>query len=239
MTDPARIAGSKPEQSAPVEPVHAVGIGPGSTAYLTRRVTELLGRADVVLGFETVTDRIAEETDAKILPCQYDNQTDVIERFGERVGDGERGVAVFWGDPNVSGYQLLGRVEAAVDGAVRVVPGVSSVQIAAARCRTPIEKTTIASLHQRGSVTAVFSRLAAAEDNHLLVLVRPYDWMPPAIAAELIDRGLSPDRDALVLEELTLPEESIQRTTLGELAPAEDRSYSDRSILVVRASKGG
>lgn len=239
--NPARIADRRPEDPDPVAPVHAVGIGPGDPAYLTRRARDRLEGADLVTGFETVIDRIRGLTAGDLLACGYDDQTAVLERFGERVAGGERGVAVLWGDPNVSGYQFLGRLEDAIDRPVRVVPGVSSVQVAASRSRTPLERSTVATLHRRGDVTPTLDRLGAdAGRRHLLVLVRPYDWMPPAIAAALVDRGTDPALEALVLEELTLPEEAIERTTLGALAGGEESAdrYSDRSILAVRADLG-
>ncbi len=240
-TNPARFADSAPEVAA-ADPVHAVGVGPGNEEFLTERVLRLLEQADVVVGFETVTERIADRTDADILTCSYDDQTEVLERFGERVADDERGVAVLWGDPNVSGYQFLGRIVRAVDRPVRVVPGVSSVQVAAARSRTPIEHSTFASLHRRGDVSDDIDRLTEAVKNerHLIVIVRPYDWMPPAIAEALIDRGADPDLTALVLEELTLPEESIEQTTLGVLAEgaeSNEQRYTDRTILTVRTTE--
>lgn len=237
--EPADIADSSPSEHAADRPVHAVGVGPGSEAFLTRRAVDLLERADVVTGFETVTDRVSGRTDADVLACCYDDQTTVLERFGERVADGERGVAVLWGDPNVSGYAFLGRVDAAIERPVTVVPGVSSIQVAAARSRTPIERSAVASLHRRGDVTDDLDRLAAAAagGRHLLVLVRPYDWMPPSIAAALVDRGVDPDREAFVLQDLTLPAESVERTTVGALATGDgpdDERYSDRTILTVR-----
>ena len=233
--NPATIAAAKPEPIDERPDVHAVGIGPGDRAYVTPRARQLLGAADVVVGFETVTDRVVEWVGGDVLSCSYDDQEAVLERFGRRVADGADGVAVLWGDPNVSGYQFLGRVERAVDGSVEVVPGVSSIQVAASRIRTPIERSTFASLHRRGDVTDDVDRLAAAAgDRHLLVLVRPYDWMPPEIAGALVERGADPDLEAFVLEELTLPEETISRATLDELA-ADETKHSDRSILAVRA----
>jgi cobalt-precorrin-7 (C5)-methyltransferase len=237
--DPTDIADSSPGEQTTDRPVHAVGIGPGSEAFLTGRTIGLVESADVVTGFETVTDRIEGRTGADVLACSYEDQTAVLERFGERIAEGDRGVAVLWGDPNVSGYAFLGRVEAAVERPVRVVPGVSSIQVAAARSRTPIERSAVASLHRRGDVTGELDRLsdAAASGRHLVALVRPYDWMPPSIAAALLDRGTDPEHEAFVLQDLTLPAESVERTTVGALAAAEtaDREeYSDRTILTVR-----
>jgi cobalt-precorrin-7 (C5)-methyltransferase len=239
--NPARHAASSPERDQQTEPVYAVGVGPGDEAFLTQRAHHLLSDADVVVGFDTVVDRITDIGDPEILRCSYDNQTARLAEFGERIASGKRGVAVLWGDPNISGYQFLGRVERAVDRPVRVVPGISSVQIAASRSRIPFEHATFASLHRRGDLAGEFDRLAdsLARGRHLVVIVRPYDWMPPDIARAILERGADSETPALVLEELTLPDESIERTTLGELAAveatAQDR-YSDRTILTVRAT---
>jgi len=238
--DLTQHAASSPEQSQPGAPVYAVGVGPGNESFLTQRTQQCVADADVIVGFDTVVDRIADIGDAEILRCSYDDQTAQLTEFSERVAAGQRGVAALWGDPNISGYQFLGRVERAVDRPVRVVPGISSVQIAASRSRIPFEYATFASLHRRGDLSGEFDRLADAlgSGRHLLVIVRPYDWMPPDIARALLDRGAEPDTTALVLEELTLPDEAIEETTLGELddvdQPAQDR-YSDRTILTVRA----
>lgn len=225
-----------------VDPVYAVGIGPGGDGFLTNRAGFLLSEADLIVGFETVTARLDARSDSDVMVCGYDDQTTVLERFGRRVEDGASGVAVFWGDPNVSGAQFLERIESAIDRPVRIVPGISSIQVAAGRVRTPLEHSTIASLHRRGSVVEDLDRLAdAGGSRHLLCLVRPYDWMPPTIATALIDRGVDPELEAYVCENLSLPTESISSTSLGELAaeavtdPTPEQ-YSDLTILVVEAA---
>ncbi|MUV60509.1 SAM-dependent methyltransferase, partial [Halobacterium sp. CBA1126] len=157
--------------------------------------------------------------------------------FAERVAAGERGTAVLMGDPNHSGYQFLGKVERAVDAPVRVVPGVSSLQVAASRARTPMEDTEFVTLHKSGDLADDLARLRRhAGERHLLVLPRPFDLMPGDVAADLLDAGAAPDLPALVLERLTHGDESISRTTLGDLAghAGEETPFSDLSVLAVR-----
>ena len=108
-------AASEPPLDEPGgEPVHAVGIGPGNTAYLTPRGERAIREADVVVGFGTVVEFVADLTDADLLTCGYRDEAETLARFGERVADGDRGTAVLMGDPNHSGYQFLGKVERAV-----------------------------------------------------------------------------------------------------------------------------
>jgi cobalt-precorrin-7 (C5)-methyltransferase len=240
--DPAAVAAATPEQGAESgQPVHAVGIGPGNLDYLTPRAAQEIRTADVVVGFETVVEFVSDRTDADLLTCGYRDEGETLDTFAERVDGGERGTAVLMGDPNHSGYQFVGKVEAAVDSPVRVIPGISSLQVAASRARTPMEETTFVTLHKSGDITADLDRLRSdVGDRHLLVLPRPFDWMPEDIAADLLASGANPDLEALVLERLTHPDEEITSTTLDSLAQrssdADDSPFSDLSVLAVRSA---
>jgi cobalt-precorrin-7 (C5)-methyltransferase len=239
---PGRAAARSPEPPDGEVTAHAVGVGPGP-GHLTGHARGLLSEADVVVGFETVVDLVRESTDATTLACGYDDEAAALERFGDRVAEGADGVAVLMGDPNVSGYQFLGKVEQSVEGTVRVVPGVSSVQVAASRARTPLERSAVLSFHRRGPVDGVLERLArAAGRQHLLVIPRPYDWMPEDLARHAIDRGADPGLDALVFERLTQAGETTTRSTLETLAGntgdgPDGTAFSDLSVLVVRAAE--
>ena len=239
--DPADIAASAPEDPDADRAVHAVGIGPGNPDFLTPRGEQAIREADVVVGFETVVDFVADRTDADLLTCGYRDELDTLDAFAERVADGERGTAVAMGDPNHSGYQFVGKVQRAVDRPVRIVPGISSLQIAASRARTPMEDTTFVTLHKSGDLSSDLDRLRSdVGDRHLLVLPRPFDLMPEDIAAELLDVGGDPDLPALVYERLTHDDEARTATTLGDLAQdaggdsKNDTGFSDLSVFVVR-----
>ncbi|MFB6308000.1 MAG: cobalt-precorrin-7 (C(5))-methyltransferase [Haloarculaceae archaeon] len=240
--DPAAFAAAEPEPSAVSDGVvHAVGIGPGNPEYLTPRGERAIREADVVVGFETVIEYVAESIEGEALACGYRDEGETLARFAERVAAGERGTAVLMGDPNHSGYQFVGKVQRAVDRPVRVVPGISSLQVAASRARTPMEATEFVTLHRSGSIDDELARLRrAVGDRHLLVLPRPFDWMPGDVAAHLRSAGAPADLPALVLERLTHEDEQITQTTLGALAEEaggdarEETRFSDLSVLAVR-----
>ncbi|WP_135663094.1 cobalt-precorrin-7 (C(5))-methyltransferase [Halorhabdus rudnickae] len=240
-SDPAVSAAATPEDPTVDSPVEAVGIGPGNPDFLTRRARDAIARADVIVGFSTVVDFVAKLTDAELLRCGYADEAEALSTFGDRVANGATGVAVLMGDPNHSGYQFLGKVERAVDRPVRVLPGISSVQIAASRARTPLEETCFVTLHKSGPIESDLDRLReAVGQRHLLVLPRPFDMMPGDIAAELLAAGASPDLETLVLEELTLEDETISRQSLATLAEQaggsgrDETPFSDLSVLAVR-----
>ena len=239
--DPATIAAADPELSNAADPVHAVGIGPGNPEYLTPRGERAISEADVVVGFETVVGFVADRTDADLLTCGYRDERATLAAFAERVAGGDTGAAVLMGDPNHSGYQFVGKVQTAVESPVRVIPGISSLQVAASRARTPMEETEFVTLHKSGDIEPDCRRLRAnVGERHLLVLPRPYDMMPGDIAADLLDAGAPPSLRALVLERLTHDDEATTRTTLGELgtygggSAADDTPFSDLSVLAVR-----
>ncbi|WP_049923856.1 cobalt-precorrin-7 (C(5))-methyltransferase [Halopiger djelfimassiliensis] len=251
--DPATFAADATEPAiddAADDPVYVVGIGPGNREYLTPRGERAIREADVVVGFTTVVDFVADLTDADLLTCGYKDEADALEAFGERVAAGESGTAVAMGDPNHSGYQFVGKVQDAVeregaDRPVRIVPGISSLQLAASRARTPMEDTEFVTLHKSGDIEGDMDRLATAvtaDERHLLVLPRPYDRMPGDIAAFLLERGAEPALEALVCEKLTHEDEAIHRFTLAELAEhaggtgRDETPFSDLVVLAVRRS---
>ncbi|WP_313692836.1 precorrin-6y C5,15-methyltransferase (decarboxylating) subunit CbiE [Halorarum halobium] len=236
---------TEPEEESPERPVSAFGIGPGNPSYLHPRARSILESADVLVGFETVLDRVRHLTDADVLSCTYDTEADRLAAFADRVEDGEAGAAALMGDPNVSGYAFLGKVERAVDRPVRVTPGVSSVQVAASRSRTPFESSTVVTLHARGDLDGAFDRLVReAGDRNLLLLPRPFDYMPERIASVLVGRGVDGSLPVHVHERLTFEDEACTRTTLAELAATDstadgdgDSAFCDLSVVVVRGRR--
>ncbi|SEH11477.1 precorrin-6Y C5,15-methyltransferase (decarboxylating) [Natronorubrum sediminis] len=126
---------------------------------------------------------------------------------------------------------------------VRIVPGISSLQMAASRARTPMEDTEFVTLHKSGDLEADMDRLAGAvvaEGRHLLTLPRPYDRMPGDLAQFLLEEGADPELEALVLEKLTHEDETVHRFTLAELSEhaggdgPEETPFSDLVVLAVR-----
>jgi cobalt-precorrin-7 (C5)-methyltransferase len=108
-----------------------------------------------------------------------------------------------------------------------------------------MEATTFVTLHRSGDISDGLARLRAdVGDRHLLVLPRPFDWMPGDVAADLLDAGADPSLTALVLERLTHDDETVTETTLDSLAESaggdgrEDTPFSDLSVLAVRTPPG-
>ena len=211
-----------------------VAVGPGDPEFLTVKGREALGSADLVVGFKTVLDVVAGHTGhAEVRPMAYRDQETVLDYAEEQARQGKDCVVCVWGDLNVSAKELLNRVRRRADS-VRLVPGVSSVQIACARAGIALEESLFITLHQRwdrGSELGELVDTLRAGRRNVILLPRPFDFMPPAIAADAVAQGADPDRAVTVFQRLTLPDEQRWDGTLAQCAQLPDE-FSDLSIMV-------
>ena len=211
-----------------------VGIGPGDPDLLTLKGREALEGADLVVGFKTVLDVVAGRTgSAEVRPMAYRDQEAVLDYAQEQAEAGKNCVVCVWGDLNVSAKELLNRVRRRAD-TVELVPGVSSIQIACARAGLSLEESLFLTLHQRwdrGSELGELVDTLRQGRRNVILLPRPFDFMPPAIAANAIADGADPGHPVTVFQRLTLADESRWDGTLDQCAELPDE-FSDLSIMV-------
>lgn len=201
---------------------------------LTLRGREVLEQADVVAGFKTVLDVVSPWLgNAEVCPMSYRDQEEVLEYAVGEARKGRRCVVCCWGDLNVSARELLARVKNRAD-ITELVPGISSVQFACARSGIFLEDSLFITLHKRQEVEGDLDELVhyLREDRrHLILLPRPFDLMPPGIAAHLIELGIPPERHLLIYQRLTLEGEEFWEGTLKQCADS-DAEFSDLTIMV-------
>jgi cobalt-precorrin-7 (C5)-methyltransferase len=211
-----------------------VGVGPGNPQLLTIRGQETLKEADVVVGFKTVLEVVKPWlSHADVRTMSYRDQEEVLDYAAEQARQGRRCVVCCWGDLNVSARELLERVRRRV-GRLNLVPGISSVQIACARAGISLEDALFVTLHQRKNIHSDLEELVhflRESRRHIILLPRPWDLMPPAIARSLLEAGLPRQRPVIVYQRLTLEGEQEWRGTLGECSAAS-QEFSDLSIMV-------
>ena len=190
--------------------------------------------ADLVLGFTTVLNVVRPWLgDAEVRPMTYRDQEDVLEYAEGQVKKGKRCVVCCWGDLNVSARELLARVRRRADR-VELVPGISSVQMAMARTGISLEDAVFITLHKRADTASELEELVHYINEgrrHIILLPRPFDLMPPAIAQGLIDAGVSPDLPVTVYQRLTLEGEQRWSGGLRECSEITEE-FSDLSIMV-------
>jgi cobalt-precorrin-7 (C5)-methyltransferase len=214
-----------------------VGVGPGDLDFLTRKGHDLIAGADVVAGFTAVVDLVRSlvKPNARVITMGYKDQVDRLREVADRHRAGSSCVVVFMGDPHFSGFQFLERVEQACQHQVEAIPGISSAQILASRCRVCFDETTFITFHRRGDIAPFQKHLVhVLEDGrNAIVIPRPWDFMPAAVASYLTENRISPDHPTEVWEHLT-QSEAVWKGRLGECAS----DFSDMSIMLIRACVG-
>ena len=211
-----------------------VGVGPGNAGLLTLRGREVLEQADLVAGFQTVLNAVRPWLDrAEICPMTYRDQESVLEYAAGQARQGRNCVVCCWGDFNVSARELLARIRRRADR-VDLVPGISSVQIACARAGIFLEDALFITLHKRDDSNEDLEELVhylQEGRRHVILFPRPWDLMPPAIAASLLESGLPGRRPMHIYQRLTLEDEQQWSGTLAECADLTGE-HSDLTILV-------
>jgi precorrin-6y C5,15-methyltransferase (decarboxylating) CbiE subunit len=213
--------------------VYIVGVGPGSPGYLTREAEKAISEANIVVGWEFDLLPARSLTAKKRVYLQdVNNYIQVAkEAADEAKKKGETVVVLRVGDPCISSG-LAGLLKVFREFEVKIVPGISSVQLAAATARINIDESVVFSFHDGGNDLEEKRRLmldAFIRNRHLIIITGP-DQKPDETASYLIKNGVSATTPTLVCENLTLGDEKIFRGTLRD---AIARQFSWLSVMVV------
>jgi len=215
-----------------------VGGGPGDPGLLTLRGYRAMCDADVV-----VTDRLGPTQLLESLPPEVEvidvgktprgeatSQDDINDLLVRRAKAGDLVVRLKGGDPFVlgrGGEEVAACAAAGVE--VEVVPGVTSAIAAPTLAGVPLtrrgtaQEFTVASGHVPPGdprSTVDWQRLGAGNGTVVLLMAVAY---LRAIADTLMTEGRSPATPAVVVENASLPQQRILRTTLGALADDAER----------------
>jgi precorrin-6Y C5,15-methyltransferase (decarboxylating) len=159
--------------------IYVIGAGVAGQEGFSRRVLELIGRAEILLGGERQLELFPEFPGEKVTIGS--NLGEVVERLKK---NGRQAVVLASGDPlffGIGRYLLRNLPEAELE----FVPNVSSVQYAFAKIKEPWDDAVFVSAHGRGLKGAV-DRIVA---NDKAAVLTDEVNTPKAIAAELIERG--------------------------------------------------
>lgn len=218
--------------------VFAVGVGPGSAAYLTGEVVAAIRDCDVVVGYartlRTIKALIAEK---EVHTITMDDQ-DAVYRDIAAGPDDRRVVVPFTGDVSFSESEVVDRL-VEIFGDIVLIAGVSSVQVAAARARVPLDKARVITMHVSGPIDGKKAEMLAAVSAGTPVIAVPRPWprnpgknfMPSEIAAFLRRAGVDTGSlRARVYENLTTLDEDVFD---GPASSMEGTQFSDMSVLVL------
>ncbi|MBM5796911.1 MAG: precorrin-3B C(17)-methyltransferase [Cyanobacteria bacterium M_surface_7_m2_040] len=210
--------------------LHLVGTGPGQLQLLTGEAHEALSRCSTWVGYGLYLDLLEplRRPDQVRLDGQLTRERERCRQALELACQGVKVALVSSGDSGIYGMaglalELWLAQEDADRPAFAVHPGISALQLAAARCGAPLmhDFCTI-SLSDRLTPWEVIERrlIAAAAGDFVVALYNPRsqgrDWQLGR-AQELLLQGRPGTTPVALARQLGRPEEHVSLHTLGEL----------------------
>ena len=222
--------------------VYAVGVGPGSPRYITDVVKEIILYSDIVVGYkytlETIERLLANK---EVYEITMQNQEGVYQKIAKTLG-AKTLVVPFTGDVNFSESEVVDRL-IEIFGNVQIIPGISSIQVAASKARVPLDKSKVITMHVTTSIEEKKIELQKTLlDGYSVVLVpRPWpkdpskNFMQSEIAFYLKEHGFDTSKMKVhVFEFLTTEKET---SFVGTVKDLEGKQFSDLSVMVFDQTK--
>ena len=222
--------------------VFAVGVGPGSQNYITEIVRKIIVSADVIVGYQYTLNIIADLIHGKkVHVITMMDQEKTYQQIKKELGS-EILVIPFTGDVNFSESEVVDRL-VEIFGDVEIIPGISSMQVAASKAKIPLDKSKVITMHVTTSIEEKKLELqkAVVDGYNIILIPRPWPkdpqkhFMPSEVAFYLKKNGFDTSKIPVhVFESLTNGKE---RTFAGNVQELEEKEFSDLSIMVIRQTK--
>ena len=217
--------------------VYAVGVGPGSPKYVTEIVKEIVQNCDVVIGYKYTLKTIEDLIEGKeIYEITMNDQEDSYQKILPELGDRTL-VIPFTGDVNFSESEVVDRL-IEIFGEVEIIPGISSIQVAASRAKVPLDKSKVITMHVTTPIEDKKLELQKALIDGFSVVLVPRPWpkqpdkhfMPSEIAVYLREHNFETEKMKVhVFEAITTESETSFEGTVKDL---EGKEFSDLSVMV-------
>jgi cobalt-precorrin-7 (C5)-methyltransferase len=217
--------------------IYAVGVGPGSPKYVSGIVREVILGCDVVIGYKYTLKTIQNLLDGKeVHEITMNDQEDSYQKILPVLGDRSL-VIPFTGDVNFSESEVVDRL-IEIFGKVEIIPGISSIQVAASKAKVPLDKSKVITLHVTTSIEEKKLDLQKALIDGYSVVLVPRPWpkqpdkhfMPSEIAVYLRENNFQTEKMKVhVFEALTTENET---SFVGTVKDLEGKEFSDLSVMV-------
>ncbi len=196
-----------------------IGTGPGARDYILPAAWEEARKADTLIGSPRCLENF-RELGKRFLPVSGEGYREAEDYIREHRKT-ERIALLVSGDPGFHSYlSVIRRSFSPAD--YRVIPGVSSLQLAFARVGLPWQEALLLSAHGR--------EIPEGAARRPLFYLTDKRNGPRKIAETLATAGMG-GRTAWVLENLSYPDERIGRTDVAALA-AENEEYGICVMIV-------
>ena len=169
------------------------------------------------------------------------NQEGVYQKIAKTLGE-KTLVVPFTGDVNFSESEVVDRL-IEIFGNVQIIPGISSIQVAASKAKVPLDKSKVITMHITTSIEEKKIELEKALLDGYSVMLVPRPWpkdpsknfMQSEIAFYLKDHGFDTSKMKVhVFEFLTTEKET---SFVGTVKDLEGKQFSDLSVMVFDQTK--
>jgi precorrin-6y C5,15-methyltransferase (decarboxylating) CbiE subunit len=220
-----------------------VGVGPGSPKYLTDVAKEAIAKSHYVVGYKyplSTIEGIIDKSRQQVFQITMKTQEGIYQDIYTKMKDGEYCTVPFTGDVNFSESEVVDRLlEIFGDDNVEVIPGISSIQVAAAKAHVPTDQAFIVTFHVTDEIEQKKQEMLQAIRQGRSVILLPRPWpgdrsrhfMQSEIAKFLRKSGIDTVKlKVWVFEHLTTEKETTFRGTMADL---EGKEFSDLSAMVI------
>lgn len=224
-----------------------IGVGPGSPSYLTDIAKKAIRKSRYIVGYKytlSTIEGVIDRNKQQIFEVTMKTQEKVYQDIYKKMKAGEFCAVPFTGDVNFSESEVVDRlIEIFGEDNVEVIPGISSIQVAAAKSHVPTDKAFIVTFHVTGDIEQKKNDLLQAVRQGRSVILLPRPWprdpsrhfMQSEIAKFLRQNGVDTARlKTWVFEHLTTEKETTFRGTVADL---EGKEFSDLSAMVIDQTK--
>jgi cobalt-precorrin-7 (C5)-methyltransferase len=189
--------------------VYIIGIGSGTEEFLLPIARREIETSDCLIGGKRAL-LLFKDLHKEKIPLEGNFEKVIPYLLKER--ETKKIAVLVSGDPGL--YSFLGRISRILKREEYVViPGISAIQIAFARIGEGWEDATIINLHGRRADDLA----GRVRDSSKSFLFTDSVFPPEKIASHLLEKGVG-NRRAIVMENLTYPDEKILETDLNHLA---------------------
>lgn len=208
-----------------------VGIGPGSKEYLTQIAIKTVKNADITIGSARAIEIFDNVQKTIIL-----NVKDLQEKLELAVDLAIKGNIVCvlsTGDPGFSGVlktiMKISKSKEFSEDNIEVIPGISSLQLAAAKNKISWDESNIMTFHGRENISEILKVI----DNGLPTIALPSKSVKD-MAEFLLNNGVNEKRKVTICERLSYPDERIITTTLKEVINSD---FSYMCVMIIYPDK--
>jgi precorrin-2 C20-methyltransferase / precorrin-3B C17-methyltransferase len=237
--------GSSERAGSPAGSVAVVGLGPAGAQWLTPEAQAELAAADVLVGYTTYIDRVPQRRGQQRFATDNRVEAQRARHALELAAGGARVAVVSSGDPGI--FAMATAVLEALDGAdgalgqveVRVVAGLSAMQLAASRVGAPLgHDFAVLSLSDNLKPWSVIERRldSAAAADMAIALYNPASKTRRGqleLAIDVLRRHRAPATPVVVARAVGSDAEVVTVTSLEDV---DLDSVDMRTLLIVGSS---